>query len=312
MIQIEAGQGIGDYQVLGFLGRGAFSQVFEAEDASGMRVALKIGDDSGGGRYLPRFQEVTSERHPERISPDETPAEALFLDPQDGARAEVLDTSEVDHLLLREAELLSIAKGRGVVRLHRIIHKDNRPVLVLDALEGRTLRERIRAMHSVKLRWFVEAMRALEHQIASGNWECHGDLKPENVFITDEEEVVLLDPVPAMTRSDELIATPYYNPFLRRDPKGDAQALAIMLYELATGAMPFESVPWELAGTDPRYYPEEERELSRAYYLSYPRPRDLNPRTPIEVERAIYRALCDGEYELSDLRLDLEEFLLLG
>ena len=69
---------------------GTSAQVFEAVDDQGNRVALKMGDDSGGGCTLRRFREITAERRPSGISPDETPAEAIFLDPVDGARAEEL------------------------------------------------------------------------------------------------------------------------------------------------------------------------------------------------------------------------------
>ena len=41
-------------------------------------VALKIGDVGGGGDYVTRFPDVTCERTPYGISPDETPAEAFF------------------------------------------------------------------------------------------------------------------------------------------------------------------------------------------------------------------------------------------
>lgn len=310
MIQIEAGQAIGPYRVQGFLGRGGFAQVFLAQDPRGHRVALKLGDESGGGRYVPRFGEVTSEKDPGRISPDEAPAEALFLNPQDGARAEVLDTREVDQLLRAEVQVLSAAATDGLVRLLDVLEKDGRPVLALEFVPGWTLRERIRALRGVKLRWFVAAARTLERLARKGDAGCHGDVKPENVLVTEDERVVLVDPAPPTGRTDLIVATPPYNPFLRRDSKGDAQALAIVLYEILCGAVPFDHAPWELAGRDLGALPEEERRLSLAYFLGHPRARELNPRTPPELERVIYRAFNDERYGMTELRLDLEDFLL--
>jgi len=309
MIQIESGQAIGPFQTQGFLGRGAFSQVFLAVDGQGNHFALKFGDESGGGRYVPRFGEVTSERHPSGISPDETPAEALFLDPFDGARAEVLDTAEVDRLLRAEARLLSAAGGHGVVPIFDVLEMEGRPVLVLDFLAGRTLRERIRSREGVKLRWLLQALRTVEELAARGAWTSHGDLKPENILVTEKEEVFLIDPAPSLGREDLVIATPWYNPFLRRDAKGDAQAMGIMLYELLTGALPFEKVPYRFARTNPEAAGEEERQMTLSFFLGFPQARELNPHTPAAIEQMIHRSLCDEKYGLADLRLDLERFL---
>lgn len=310
MIQIDTGQALGPFCVQGFLGRGAFAQVFLAEDKKGRRVALKVGDESGGGRYLARFPEVTSERAPTRVSPDETPAEALFLHPQDGPRVEVLDAAEVDGLLYREADLLRRAKGAGTVRLMDCLDINGRPVLALEYLQGETLRERMRALKGVKLGWIIEIIRILEHLNASGAWLCHGDLKPENIVVTPEERVVLVDPAPEVERAEEIIATPAYNPFLMQNSKGDTHSIAIMVYELLCGGLPFEEVPWRYSGCDPTYFSAEELRLDRSFFLGYPRPRELNPKTPVEVEHAIYSAMCDNNYTLRDLRLDLEDFLM--
>ncbi|PCH78976.1 MAG: hypothetical protein COB96_04850 [Planctomycetota bacterium] len=311
MTQIHPGQTIGHYEVVGFLGRGAFCEVFAAEDDRGGKFALKVGCDSGGGRYVPRFGEVTTQRDQARISPDETPAEALFLDPIEGAQAECLDADEVDSQLLAEANKLRAADGEGVVSLHEVIYtEDQRPVLVLEQLEGATLRERIRSLEGVKLRWLVDAVRIVEHHVSSGHWCCHGDIKPENLFITNDGQVRLIDPVPQSDHDDWMVATPHYNPFLEHGAKGDTQAFAIMLYELLTGALPFERVPWKFARTSEQACSQDERELDRAFFLGYIQAREVNPRAPRELEQLIFLSLCDDNFSLSDLRLALEDFLL--
>ena len=75
MIKLEAGERLGTYTVQEFIARGGFALVYLAEDSRGEKVALKIGDVAGGGRYVTRFLEITNERKPEGISPDETPAD---------------------------------------------------------------------------------------------------------------------------------------------------------------------------------------------------------------------------------------------
>lgn len=309
MLQILTGQRIGRFEVTGFLGRGAFAQVFEGTDSDGQRVALKVGDESGGGCALRRFREITSERRPSGISPDETPAEAMFLDPIDGARAEVLDASEVDGLLLREAALLEQAGGKGLPALIEVMQESSRPVLAMEIAEGRTLRQRIRSLEGVKLHWVVELTYVLERIQALG-WQSHGDVKPENVVIGEDGKVTLLDPVPLTDRPDLVVTTPWYNPFLRRDVKADVHGIAIMLYELLAGALPFEQVPFRYAGCAQSAADAEEQDLLLSLFLSFPKPRELNPRCPAEFDRIVYRALADESYGLSDLRLDLEDFLL--
>ena len=45
-------------------------------------------------------------------------------------------------------------------------------------------------------------------------------------------------------------------------------------------------------------------------FLSFPKPRELNSRCPAEFDRIVYRALADEAYGLTELRLDLEDFVL--
>ena len=309
MRQITTGQRIGSFEIRGFLGRGAFAQVFSALDPSGLRIALKMGDESGGGRFLHRFREITSERSPSGLSPDETPAEAMFLDPIQGARAEILDSAEVDELLWQEAKLLEAANGKGFPEFYGVEEVDGRPVIIMEEIQGSTLRERIRSLEGVKLGWFIQVARTLEY-VQSLGWDCHGDVKPENILVRPDESIVLIDPTPSLGRGDLCVTTPWYNPFLQRSSKSDAQAVAIILYELFCGALPFEQVPFRYAGCSVTESNQEEYELTMSMFLSFPRPRELNPRSPAEFDRMIFRAMADPQFGLSDLRSGMEKFLL--
>lgn len=309
MLDIALGQKIASYRVQSFLGRGAFAQIYLALDSRNKPVAIKVGDQSGGGRYLHRFGEVTSVRSPEGVSPDETPAEALFLDPVDGSHAELLDAPEVDDLLRSEAALLRAAHGRGTPKLRRVAEHEGRPALVMEYIAGKSLRDRIRDLSGIKLRWVLQAVRQLEILIDSGAWRRHGDIKPENILVAEDEQVYLIDPSPEDLGEGRLISTPFYNPFLRDDAKADVQAFGIILYEMLTGALPFDQVPWEFAGRASLESEAEERDFSYSYYLTYPRPRELNANSPAPIERAIYRCLCDENFGLTELRGTLEDFL---
>ena len=305
MIKLEAGERIGTYRVLDFIARGGFSLVYLAEDDAGQKVALKIGDVAGGGRYVTRFLEITNRRQAEGISPDETPAEAIFFR-QDGVRIDFLDVHEIDDLIQGEAEMLNPIKNPNVVRVRDCFEHDGRPVMVMDYVRGKTLREKIRALEGIRLNWFLTIVRSLQKMRASGELPYHGDLKPENVIVKPSGSVVLVDPAMRAGERGVITTTPHYNPFLLRESKADVMGIGVMLYEILTGVLPFDDVPWQYAG---REQGGEVERLSMSFFLSYPPPKDLNPNTPEALGRIVYRCLTVPEYGLEELEADLVDFL---
>jgi serine/threonine protein kinase len=305
MIKLEAGETIGTYRVVEFLARGGFALVYLAEDPEGRKVALKIGDVAGGGRYVTRFLEITNQRRPDGISPDETPAEAIFFR-QDGVRIDFLDVHEIDDLLRSEVELLRPLKNPNIVQLRECFQHEGRPVLAYEYVRGKTLREKIRALEGIRLNWFLTIVRTLQKLQRSGSLAYHGDLKPENILIKPSGSVVMIDPALRQDERGVITTTPHYNPLLLRDSKADVMAIGVMLYEILTGVLPFDEVPWQYAG---REQGGEVERMSLSYFLSYPPPKDLNPNTPEPLAKIVYRALTVPEYGLSELERDLVDFL---
>lgn len=305
MIKLAAGERIGSYRVLEFLARGGFALVYLAEDTEGRKVALKIGDVAGGGRYVTRFLEITGQRRPEGISPDETPAEAIFFR-QDGVRIDFLDVHEIDDLLRNEAAILGEVKNPNLVQLRECFSHEGRPVLAMEYARGKTLREKIRALEGIRLNWFLTIVRTLQKLGKSGQLAYHGDLKPENIVIKPSGSVVMLDPAMRIDERGVITTTPHYNPLLLRDSKADVMGVGIMLYEILTGVLPFDEVPWQYAG---REQGGEVERMSLSYFLSYPPPKDLNPNTPEALARIVYRCLTVQEYGLAELEKDLVDFL---
>ena len=109
--------------------------------------------------------------------------------------------------------------------------------------------------------------------------------------------------------SDErgvITTTPHYNPMLLSDSKADVMAIGIMIYEILTGTLPFDEVPWEFAG---RQSGGETQRLSLSYFFSYTPPHVLNPKTPDELGRIVYRCITVQDYGLDELQTDLESFI---
>ncbi|MFN7588165.1 MAG: serine/threonine-protein kinase [Planctomycetota bacterium] len=306
MMKLAVGEVVQGYRITRFLGRGGFATVFLAQhEQTGNKVALKVGGASGGGRQVTRLLEVTSRRTPEGISPDELPAEAVFFE-SNGVRIDLFDEQEVQNLLRREGDLLANCHHENVVQLLDRLTVDNNPVLVLEYVRGKTLREKIRSLEGIHLNWFLAVVRALLALRQAGTLDHHGDLKPENIVVKPSGKVVLLDPAMRTPEHRVVTTTPHYNPLLLTDSKADVMAIGIMIYEILTGTLPFDEVPWEFAG---RQSGGETQRLSLSYFFSYSPPHALNPKTPEELERIVYRCITVPGYGLEELKTDLESFI---
>jgi serine/threonine protein kinase len=305
MIKLAAGEFLGTYKVTEFVARGGFGLVYLAEDAQGEKVCLKVGDVAGGGRYVSRFLEITNERRPEGISPDETPAEAIFFR-KDGARVDFLDAHEIDSLIRGEGDLLRSARHQNLVGVRETFTHEGRAIIVLDYVRGKTLREKIRALEGIRLNWFLTVVRALQKLARSGELSYHGDLKPENLIVKPSGSIVMIDPALRGSEKGVITTTPHSNPLLLRESKADVMGIGVMLYEILTGVLPFDNVPWQYAGLEQG---GEVERLSLSYFLSYPPPRELNANTPEALAKIIYRCLTVMEYGLPELEKDLVDFL---
>ena len=253
---------------------------------------------------MTRLLEVTSRRTAEGISPDELPAEAVFFEPS-GVRIDLFDEQEVHGMLRAEGDLLANCQHENLVAVHDRMVVDGNPVLVLEYVRGKTLREKIRSLEGIHLNWFLAIVRALVALKQADQLPYHGDLKPENIIVKPSGKVVLLDP---SLRSERRVVTttPHYNPLLLTDSKADVMAIGIMIYEILTGTLPFDEVPWEFAGQQSG---GETQRLSLSYFFSYSPPHVLNPKTPEELERIIYRCITVSGYGLDELKADLESFI---
>ena len=138
---------------------------------------------------------------------------------------------------------------------------DDSPFLVMDALEGLSLKELLKKEGG---HLPVKRVRAITRQILAGlgyahdRGVVHRDIKPANIFICDNDRVKILDfgvakltapvtgvdPLHAPTADGALMGTPrYMAPEQARgrtiDGRADLYAVGIVMYRMLTGEVPF-------------------------------------------------------------------------
>jgi signal transduction histidine kinase/tetratricopeptide (TPR) repeat protein len=155
--------------------------------------------------------------------------------------------ANVEHTL-HEFRVLSRLKHPGCVKVHAFGH-DPRvgAYLVMDLVEGAAPTEVLPGGQSAQLLAFAQhILETLAYLHSRG--VIHGDLKPDNIRCIDGDatQPVLLDFGLASTHEADptggtiLYMAPELFRRQPRDARTDLYALGIMLYEIATGAPPYE------------------------------------------------------------------------
>src|SRR5687767_1530766 len=219
------GKTISHYKISSQLGEGGMGVVYEAEDVNlGRHVALKFLTPSMANdeNLLQRFQ--------------------------------------------REARAASALNHPNICTIHGIEEHESQHFIVMELLDGESLADRIRRgpidVDSL-LRLGVQIVDALESAHSKGI--VHRDLKPANIFVTSRGQAKILDFGLAKferqkadpssniataikdnlsTAGSTMGTVAYMSPEQARgevtDARTDIFSIGTVLYEMATGAMPFQ------------------------------------------------------------------------
>ncbi|MFJ7771739.1 serine/threonine-protein kinase [Streptomyces sp. NPDC097107] len=155
---------------------------------------------------------------------------------------------------LREAKAIARIRNNSAVTVYDVVEEDDRPWIVMELVEGKSLAEAIREDGLLEPKRAAEVGLAVLDVLRSAHREgiLHRDVKPSNVLIAEDGRVVLTDfgiaqveGDPSITSTGMLVGAPsYISPERARGhkpgPAADLWSLGGLLYAAVEGTPPYD------------------------------------------------------------------------
>ncbi len=208
----QIGDKIGDYEVIGILGAGGMGRVYKVKNVFSERVdAMKV--------LLPNLA----------------------------------DEPELADRFLREIKVLASLNHPNIAGLHTALNVQNQLLMIMEYVDGVTIEQKLKAGPlplSDALEYTSAVLSALGYAHSRG--VVHRDIKPANMMLTTENVIKLMDFGIAKSKTDRKLTMTgttmgslfYMSPEQVQgtgiDPRSDLYSVGVSLYEMVTGARPFQ------------------------------------------------------------------------
>ncbi|MDD6807872.1 MAG: Stk1 family PASTA domain-containing Ser/Thr kinase [Oscillospiraceae bacterium] len=228
-------------------------------------------------------------------------------------KEEFLANEEFRRRFKNESKAIAVLSHPNIVKVYDVSFGDRLQYIVMEYIEGITLKEYIEQQKVINwkeaVHFATQILRALQHAHDKGI--VHRDVKPQNIILLQNGNIKVTDfGIARFSRGETRTMTEsaigsvhYISPEQARgeitDDKADIYSVGVVLYEMITGKLPFES--------DSAVSVAIMQLQNEAIH-----PRDINPEIPIGLEqitlRAMQKSTKDRYQSAAEMLLDLDEF----
>lgn len=226
---------------------------------------------------------------------------------------EYLTNEEFKRRFKNESKAIAVLSHPNIVRVYNVSFGDRLQYIVMEYVDGITLKEYIEQQRVIDWKEAVhftgQILAALQHAHDKGI--VHQDIKPQNIMLLHDGTIKVADfGIARFSRTDNdttsenaIGSVHYISPEQARgemtDDKADIYSVGVVLYEMITGQLPFQS--------------DSAVSVALMQLQNEPtRPRELVPTLPLGLEQITIRAMqknpLDRYRSAAEMLMDINEF----